>query len=83
MIKKRYKNIIEFVKENNLYNDMCNEVGPGRTLEEYLDDYCDRNIVELVMCDMYNITDEEFEYKVYPKWGEGYLNWQETEVEIF
>ncbi len=80
MIKKRYKNIISFVKENNLYNAMCNDV--GRALEEYLDDYCDRNIVELVMCDMDNITSEKFKYKIFPKWEDGCLNWQVTEIEI-
>jgi hypothetical protein len=81
MIKKSYKNIIEFAKDNNLYNDICNDV--GRNLEEYLDDYCDRNIIELVMCDIDSITAEKFKYKIFPKWEDGCLNWQETAIKIF
>lgn len=50
-----YKNLVELVKKIGLKKQFDDYVGGGdRTFEEYLDDYSDRPISFLVMCDYFD-----------------------------
>ena len=70
---------IELAKENNLYNHWCSETG-RKKLENYFDDYCDRDIVTMFLSDM--IQDPSINWKVKKVWDDGCLNWPKTKITI-
>lgn len=75
--KGKYKNILDLLNQNNAYNYFCQKI--GRKLEDYLDDYSDREIIDAVLSD-YLPTDVNFE--VYNKWTRDGLDWRNTKIEI-
>lgn len=80
MIKGKYTNIIDLAIKNNVYAAWTNEVdnGKGRTLEDYLDEYSDRDIVTSFISDM----TQNVKVKVHKVWDNGCLDWANTEVEV-
>lgn len=78
MKKGIYKNIIELAKENDLYNTWTNEC--SGTLEDYLDDYSDRDIVHLFLRDM---TPSTISYKIYKKMDGNCIDWRNSKIEVY
>ena len=83
MKKGTYNNLVDLSKQNNTYISWSTEVddGNGRTLEDYLDDYSDRDIVTAFLTDMSNTT-TNFKFKVYKIWDDGCIDWRNTKIEI-
>lgn len=77
LIAKIYKNLPELVDENNLDSLIEDHIGPDRRLEDYLDDYSDRDIVRLFVQDIKELFDNKI--RVMPKRRDGWIN-QKIEV---
>jgi hypothetical protein len=79
MIKKIYNNIIELANENGLYDQWTEDVGRD-ILEDYFDDYSDRNIVLLFLSDY--LTNEKYEVEK-PYWEDGGVDWRSQKIKIY
>lgn len=75
--KGKYKNILDLLNQNNAYNYFTQKI--GRNLEEYLDDYSDRDIINAVLSDYLPI---EIQFKVINKWVQDGLDWRNAKIEI-
>lgn len=81
LIKKTYDNIIELGKENGLLAEWEREWGrPGR-MEEYFDDYCDREIVDGFLSDAF-VNDDSIRWETKAKWEKGFVNWRKQKITI-
>lgn len=76
-----YENVIELSKRNDLYEKWSQEISNGgkRTLEEYFDEYSDRNIVSDFISDMCGLNAN---FIIHDNWNKGILNWRKSKIEI-
>jgi hypothetical protein len=81
IIKKTYDNIIQLAKENGLLAKWELDWDRPGCMEDYFDDYCDREIVDGFLSDAF-CNDPSVKWKTKAKWEKGFVNWRKQKITI-